>query len=233
MAIPDYQSIMLPLLKLAGDGQEHSFRNSWEQLAPILSFKEDDLNQWLPSGTNRLFQNRAGWALSYLKKAGLLQPTRRGHYMITDHGKSVLAESPNQINNKYLERFQEFLDFKTRVKQSSGDKDASNNENELESNETPEESLEYAYQTIRQSLSSDLLSQVKSCSSTFFENLVIELLVKMGYGGSRKDAGQAIGKSGDKGIDGIIKEDRLGIDIIYIQTKKWENGGVCGIILKK
>jgi restriction system protein len=218
MAIPDYQSIMLPLLKLAGDGEEHSLRETIETLAEHFSLSDEERRELLPSGRQPTFDNRVGWARTYMKKAGLLRSTRRGYFQITERGLDVLDKSPPKIDTAYLRQYPEFVEF-----QSPKPKGAEKRSPDLDDSTTPEEEIESAYQQLRESLIKELLETVKSCPPAFFEQLVIDLLVKMGYGGTRKDAGQAIGKSGDEGIDGIIKEDRLGLDIVYIQAKKWEN----------
>lgn len=217
MAIPDYQSIMLPLLKLASDKKEHSMREAIELLASFFKVSKTELQELLPSGQQRIFDNRVGWARTYLKKAGLLDSQKRGFFIITDKGLSVLKSNLQKITVEFLRQYPEFVEFQTIKKGSKETEDG-----EISVQQTPEESLEYGYQKLRQALSQDLLDKIKSCSAVFFEKLVVELLVKMGYGGSRQDAGQAIGKSGDEGIDGIIKEDKLGLDVIYIQAKKWE-----------
>ena len=220
MAIPDYQSIMLPLLQLAADQQEHALRETIDALADDFNLTDEDRNELLPSGRQATFHNRVGWARTYLKKAGLLKSTRRGYYQITERGLSVLAEKPTAISAKFLKQFPEFQEF-----QSASKKAVPNNgpEEEEESKQTPEEILEQAVQSLNDSLAADLVQTIKECSPSFFEQLVVDLLVTMGYGGTRKDAGQTVGRSGDGGIDGIIKEDRLGLDVIYIQAKRWEN----------
>lgn len=219
MAIPDYQSCMLPLLKFYGDGQEHSNRDSIDSLADHFKLTDDERRAMLPSGVQGLFDNRVNWARTYMKKAALIEPTKRGVHKITKRGLDVLKQKPESIDVNYLVQFQEFKDFRAlrHAKQEE-------EESELDLNgKTPEESLEGAYQKIRSDLAAELLQRLKSSSPAFFERLVVEVIVKMGYGGSRKDAGKAIGKSGDGGIDGIIKEDKLGLDAIYIQAKRWEN----------
>jgi restriction system protein len=218
MAIPDYQSIMLPLLKLAGDGKEHSLRETIETLSDEFDLSDEERRELLPSGRQPTFDNRVGWARTYLKKAGLLESTRRGYFRIAERGRSVLEKQPSEIDTAYLRQYPEFVEFQTPKQ-----KDTGTPRPEPDDSATPEEEIEAAYKTLRESLVAELLETVKSCSPAFFEQLVVDLLVKMGYGGTRKDAGQAIGKSGDGGIDGIIKEDRLGLDIVYIQAKKWEN----------
>jgi len=215
MAIPDYQSIMLPLLKLAGDQQEHKMKEITDTLADQFNLTEEERKTQIPSGTQSLFYNRVGWARTYLVKAGLLNTPNRGYIKITESGLKLLAEKPREINNKILKKYPGFQQF---IKVVPGE-----NPTPDPKVQTPEELIEEGYQTIRDSLAAELLAEVKAASPQFFERLVVELLVKMGYGGSRKDAGEAIGKSGDEGIDGIIKEDRLGLDVIYIQAKRWEN----------
>jgi restriction system protein len=220
MAIPDYQTCMLPLLEFLGDQNEHSLRETIDYLAAHFKLTEDELKQLLPSGQQAIFDNRVAWARTYLKQAGLLEPTRRGYFRITPRGLEVLKQKPGKINVKFLEQFKEFREFRQR-KRKPQDKLKENTKDESE--KTPAEALEAAYENIRDDLAKELLQQIKKCPPSLFEKIVVELLIKMGYGGSRKDAGQAIGKSGDEGIDGIIKEDKLGLDIIYIQAKRWEN----------
>jgi len=176
------------------------------------------LAESLPSGMPK-FQNRMGWAKTYLSKAGLLETVSRGSYRITKRGSDVLASAPLSIDNHYLWQFEEFKVFKARSGRKEGGGDASLAREEIA---TPEELLEAGYKQLRGTLAADLLQQVKNGSPAFFERLVVELLVSMGYGGTREDAGQVLGKSGDGGIDGIINEDRLGLDVIYLQAKKWE-----------
>ncbi len=228
MAIPDFQSIMLPLLKYAGDQKEHSLAKTTEELAQEFQLTEEEKKELLPSGQQAIFLNRVGWAKTYLTKASLLESTRRGIFKITDLGIQVLKQSPSEINMKFLENFPGYIEFKnlkgTRVnsKQNS-EEDYLSNLPIVNENITPEESIEIGYQKIRQELEDELLQKIKESSPSFFEYLVVDVLVKMGYGGSKRDAGQAIGQSGDGGIDGIIKEDPLGLDIVYIQAKRWDN----------
>jgi restriction system protein len=217
MAIPDYQAVMLPLLKILADEQEHSFRDSIENLAQFFKLSAEERKELLPSGQQKVFDNRIGWARTYLKKAGLMESTRRGFFKITKRGLDALKQNPPEINVKFLEQYPEFIEFKQVRKEK-----VSSDIEEIDK-QSPEDLVVAGYQKIRQELADELLAQIKSCSPEFFEKLVVELLVKMGYGGSRKDAGKAIGKTGDEGIDGIIKEDKLGLDTIYIQAKRWEN----------
>lgn len=219
MAIPDFQTVMLPLLRFAGDKQEHSFREAIDRLADECKLTDDERKELLPSGQQEVFNNRVGWARTYMKKAGLLETTRRGHFQITEMGSQVLSQEPPRVDVKFLERFDEFKQFRA-LRHTRADDEVIE---QIDFQATPEEALESAYKRLRDNLAADLLQQVKAASPSLFEKLVVELLVKMGYGGSRQDAGKAIGKSGDEGIDGIIKEDRLGLDIIYIQAKRWGN----------
>lgn len=207
MAIPDYQSIMLPLLRLASDGSEHTLREAVEELAEQFKLTEEERKELLPSGAQFTFANRVGWARTYMNKAALLESTRRGYFRITPRGQEVLAKSPSAINVKFLDQFPEFIEFRTKHREREQTTEAV----ETESLQTPGELLEGAYQKLREDLSAELLKTVRECSPAFFERLVIDVLVKMGYGGSRKEAGKAIGRSGDEGIDGIINEDRLGL----------------------
>jgi restriction system protein len=215
MTIPDFQSMMLPILKIMGDGQERSIHEILDCLNLKYQLSEDELNEMIPSGKQTLFYNRAGWARTYLSKSGLLEMTRRKYYKINKRGTDVLRQNPEKIDMRFLQQFPEYLEFKEAKRKPEktithpGDP-------------TPEEALEYVYAEIQENLALDVMAQVKNCSPAFFERLVVELLVKMGYGGSRREAARAVGKSGDGGIDGIIDEDRLGLDSIYIQAKRWE-----------
>jgi len=225
--IPDYQSLMLPLLKIVSDGAQHKYRDLIEQLAEEFQLSDDDRKELLASGNQAIFDNRVGWAKTYLKKAGLLDSPMRATFSISDLGRQVLATNPERIDSKYLKQFPSFLEF-INTSKTDNDLDEENVATNSSSNQTPEESLDKAYQRIRTSLASELLNRVVELSPAFFERLVVELLVKMGYGGSIKDAGKAIGRSGDEGIDGTIKEDKLGLDIIYIQAKRWKPGNIVG-----
>ncbi|MGZ8216856.1 restriction endonuclease [Methylomagnum sp.] len=216
MAIPDFQSIMLPLLKFAADGQEHTKREAVEYLAGHFNLSPTDLEQKLSSGRQTTFDNRIAWARTYLKMAQLLEAPKRGCFQIAPRGKYVLAQNPERINIKFLEQFPEF------VASRNSEKAKGNDSEQMVSEQTPEEVLELTHQKLRKNLADELIQAIKACSPAFFEQLVIDVLVGMGYGGTRQDAGKAVGKSGDGGIDGIINEDRLGLDSIYIQAKRWE-----------
>jgi restriction system protein len=224
--IPDYQKLMLPLLKLLSDSNEHKYRDLIEKLAIEFQITDDERKELLASGNQAIFDNRVGWAKTYLKKAGLIESPQRAIFKITEIGHDTLAKNLDNIDAKYLKQFPSFLEFQNASRNDNETVEELNTDSANE--QTPEESLDKAYQRIRKSLSSELINRVVDLSPSFFERLVVELLVKMGYGGSIKDAGKALGKSGDEGIDGTIKEDKLGLDIIYIQAKRWKPGNVVG-----
>jgi len=224
--IPDYQSLMLPLLKLVSDRKEYKYRDLIEKLSLEFKLTDKERKELLASGNQPIFDNRVGWAKTYLKKAGLIDSPKRATFVITELGLHVLEKNPDRIDAKYLRQFPSFLEF-IHADRNDGESEEEPISQEIIT-QTPEESLDRAYQQIRKSLASELISKVIDLSPAFFERLVIELLVKMGYGGSMKDAGKAIGKSGDEGIDGTIKEDKLGLDIIYVQAKRWKTSNVVG-----
>jgi restriction system protein len=210
---------MRPLLELASDGKEYGMADAREKLAAVFKLKKEDTKALLPSGRTPTFTNRVAWAKVYLTQAGVLESPRRGYLQITERGREFLKVAPPRITIKELERFPEFVEFRTpkHPKDRGVAFPASEDEGQ-----TPEEMLENAYLRFRSNIAAELLLRVTSSSPQFFEQLVVALLLNMGYGGSRKEAGEAIGKAGDEGIDGIINEDRLGLDVIYIQAKKWE-----------
>lgn len=218
MPIPDFQTLMLPLLRFCADGGEHGRHDALPFLAQEFALSESELAELLPSGKQAKFNNRIAWAKSYLKQAGLLETTTRGIFRISERGRSVLADNPVRVDMIYLERFPEYQAFRSGQRFGTQQDDAAGNIQQV----TPEELLESGYLQIRTALAADLLAQVKSASPKFFERTVVDFLLCMGYGGTREDAGQVVGKSNDGGIDGIIKEDRLGLDVIYIQAKRWE-----------
>jgi Restriction endonuclease len=228
MTIPDYQTIMLPLLKLASDGKERHFRDAVEQLASEFSLSDDERRELLPSGGAPLFNNRVGWARTYLKQAGLLGARKRGYFHITEQGKALLNSGPENINVGLLDKYESFRSFRTRTKREKDIQISQTIRYDDDADMTPEDALAAAYGKLRKSLEEDLLDQLSGMSPSFFERLVIDLLVAMGYGGSREDAGKAIGKSGDGGIDGVIKEDKLGLDAIYVQAKRWDKESTVG-----
>lgn len=220
MAIPDFQTLMLPLLRSYADGEIHSINEAVESLAREFKLTEEELRHLLPSGRQPTFRNRVAWARTYLSKAGLLSSPKRAHFRITPNGQAALAATPARIDIGYLNTFPEFVKFRTTKHE---DVPSATPPVPTEQRENPEEQIESAYAQLRRALASDLLTRIQVAAPDFFERLVVELLLKMGYGGSRQDAGRAIGRSGDGGIDGIINEDRLGLDSIYLQAKRWEN----------
>lgn len=219
MAIPDFQSVMLPLMRYCADGKEHAISETTDALADQFKLTDEERKVLLPSGVQEVFKNRVAWAKSHLKMAGLIANPKRGIYNITERGLETVRKNPPLINLRYLYQFPEYLAFRKTHRERPESTDEAENGHAG----TPEEMLESAYEKIRDSLAAEILQKLKSCSPSFFARLVVEVIVKMGYGGTRQDAGKAIGKSGDGGIDGIIKEDKLGLDTIYIQAKRWEN----------
>jgi len=202
-----------------GDCKERSLREIQQYLADFFELTDEERNVRIPSGQSSVINNRVGWARTYLTKSGLIERTGRAIFRLTDRGANVLKDPPSKIDVRFLEQFPEFLEFQNSSKNPIGN---STQSNQIFKDSTPEEEIEAAYQGLKNLLAEELLTRILSCSPAFFEQLVVDLLVKMGYGGSRKDAGERIGKSGDEGIDGIIKEDRLGLDAIYIQAKRWQ-----------
>ncbi|MDF3130489.1 restriction endonuclease [Kiritimatiellaeota bacterium B1221] len=222
MSIPDYQTLMFPVLKISEDGNTHKFRDAIEILAEGFSLTDEERRELLPSGSQAVFDNRVGWARSYLKQAGLLDSPKRGFFKITERGRELLNSGITKIDNSVLEQFEEFQEFKNRKKKKDDTKSDDSIESSIDSDQTPEDQIASAYRTIKAGIQKEILENIMNSSPAFFERLVIDLIVRMGYGGSRSDAGRAIGKSGDGGIDGIINEDKLGLDVIYIQAKRWE-----------
>ncbi|RJO62495.1 MAG: restriction endonuclease [Dehalococcoidia bacterium] len=223
MSIPDYQSIMLPLLEIAADGKTHQISEAIEYLGKRFKLTPKEKDELLPSGKQEIFNNRVGWARTYLKKAVLLKTNERGRFCITERGldvlKNVTTRHLTRIDQKYLSQFPEFLEFKAKHKEKEREAPA------LE-HEPPKEQIEYAYEQLVEELEGDILQQLKSVSANRFEHIVIDLLVAMGYGGNRQDAAKAIGKSRDEGLDGVINEDKLGISKIYVQAKRWGDKNV-------
>ncbi len=216
MPVPDFQSFLAPLLSFAEDGETHSVAEARARLAEQLAMTPADLAELLPSGKQSRFANRIGWALTHLKHAGCVEYPKSAHFRITDRGRGVAAQRLNRIELKFLDQFPEHKQF--RASRSAPDVPATP---PVYAVQTPEEQLEQAYESIRAETADTLLDHVKKASPEFFERLVVDLLLRMGYGRSREDAGRAIGAAGDEGIDGVISEDRLGLDTIYIQAKRW------------
>ena len=217
MPIPDFQTLMRPLLELHSDKNEHLNRDLVDTLAQQFKLTEEERREMLPSGRAKLFDNRVGWAKTYIANAGLIQSPKRAISVITERGIEVLNQG-QPINLKLLKGITESQESITATEKQKKTIPTENNTEET----TPEESFENAYLKVRQEVEQELLQNILNNSPDFLERLVVDLVVKMGYGGSQKDAGEAIGKSGDEGIDGVIKEDPLGLDIIYLQAKRYE-----------
>lgn len=216
---PDFQLIMLPFLKIISDGKEHTTVETNQKLAKYFNLTDEKLEEYLPSGSQKTFPNRVAWTRSHLKMAGLIENTKKSSFRITEVGKQLLESNPKDINLRVLKTIPAYQERTGRTH----DEDFPTEIENSQISKTPKEMIENSYLAIRKSLAHELLFKIKSSTPSFFETLVVELLVKMGYGGSIKDAGRSIGRSGDEGIDGIIKEDKLGLDVIYVQAKKWEN----------
>lgn len=219
MAIPDYQTLMLPALKLGATG-EVQIKDAYQLLSDEFNLTPEEREHMLPSGTMTTMRNRVTWAVSFLVQAKLLHRPKRGFFTVTERGKEVLTNAPGVIDIQFLEQYPEFIEF--RNKKKSGDNSTVNVDTDETS--TPEERIDSAYSEISVTLKDELLSKVQEGTPTFFERLIVNLLVSMGYGGSVANAGRHVGKSGDEGIDGVITEDKLGLDIIYVQAKKYAPG---------
>ncbi len=226
MACPDFQSLTLPILQVAAGGGEFSLSALRSEAAKKLSLSEADLAEKIPSGKQSRYNNRSNWACIYMTEAGLLEWVRRGTYRITPRGREALAKTPVRIDVAFLSQYPEFLTWRNKSNDEDGEDGGHGNAAGAVAGPiegaTPEEQLEAAYDSLRHSVESELITKILAASPSFFENLVVELLVTMGYGGSVADAGKALGRSGDDGLDGIIKEDKLGLDAIYIQAKRWD-----------
>jgi len=225
MSIPKYHELMLPMLRELSDGNEKTISELKTNLAAKFKLSEEELKELLPSGNQQVFDNRVGWARTYLKKAMLIESARRGVFKITDRGRAVLKENVQNITASYLKKFDEFREFQNLDKSNEEGKEESY---VSESESTPVELFEKSYRKIQSDLKKEILEQILSCSTFFFEKLVVDLVINLGYGGSRKEAGEAFQKTGDEGIDGIIKEDKLGLDLIYIQAKRWKKDSCVG-----
>lgn len=214
MAVPDFQSFFRPLLDFAADGKEHSMQEARDAIARTMALPEADIKERLPSGIQTKFDNRIAWAKSYFVQAKVLESPRRGHFCITQRGLDLHKLGHKRIDVRILNQYPEFVEFH---------KARTTKEEEQETPvETPEETLQKAYESIRSDLAGQVVERIMSNPPQFFERLVVDLMVAMGYGGSRADAGKSVGGTGDEGIDGIIKEDRLGLDLVYLQAKRWD-----------
>jgi restriction system protein len=228
--IPDYQSIMLPFLKGAASGEEMWVLPYVDAMADSFKLTEEEREKSRENGKGEtVFANRVRWAKTYLTQAGLLESTRRGHFKITELGKQVLAQNPTRIDNNFLRQFPQFVAFMERSS-TNGDRvnEAKEEPCTRTETQTPEEQIETAGSTIDDALRANLLSQIHKASPAFFENLILDLLTAMGYGGGRQDAAQRLGKTGDGGVDGVIKEDVLGLDTIYLQAKRYQPDATIG-----
>ena len=225
MPLPDYQSLMLPVLKTAAHG-EIRLRNATELLAEEFQLSEAERAEMLPSGQQTIFANRVGWAKTYLKKAGLVETTRRGYFQITERGRKILKKEPDSINNQFLKQFDEFKQFRDRTTKEEEEPEPSIPDSTT--SYTPDEVMRTAHQQIEDTLALELLGRIINAPPDFFERLIITLLISMGYGGSATDAGRALGQSGDDGVDGVIDQDALGLDQVYIQAKRYAAGNNIG-----
>jgi restriction system protein len=225
MPIPDYQGFMLPLLHIVSDGRTYTIRELGTRLSDEARLTPEERDQLLPSGTQTVVSNRVQWAKTYLKKAGLIEQPARGSVVITQAGRDLLASKPTSVDRESLKVFPSFVSFLSKHIPGAPAEDGPSTSDLLTPEpltETPEESIESAFGVLRSELADDLIERLKAGSPEFFERTVVRLLVAMGYGGSLADAGQVMGKPGDGGIDGLIKEDKLGLDAVYIQAKRWE-----------
>jgi restriction system protein len=227
MAIPDYQSLMLPVLVASSKG-EVRIGSVVEELADQLALTSEERSELLPSGKQTVFSNRAHWAKSYLSKAHLVEITRRGHFQITERGQKLLENHPSHIDNRLLMQFEEFRQFRER----SNEANETANEVALPSIEdqrqTPDESMRMAHRQIETALAQDLLDRIREAPPDFFERLIVNLLLNMRYGGSTENAGRILGRTGDDGVDGVIDQDALGLDRVYIQAKRYAVGNSIG-----
>ena len=227
MPIPDYQSLMLPVLRFAGDRKEHALAELRQRIAADLKLSEQELAERLASDSQTVFASRVAWAIQYLKQAAAIEAVRRGVYRITDRGLSISKDNPAEITLKTLRQFPEFVRFEGKGAESEVASALEPTTLPLsptgEVKFTPEESLENSYQLLQDALATELLETIKSGTPAAFEKIVVDLLVAMGYGGSVEDAGKVVGRSGDGGIDGIIKQDKLGLDFLYVQAKRWKD----------
>lgn len=224
MPVPDYQTVMLPLLRLTSDGQEHTLVQAADAIADEFNLTDEERKEMLSGSGQLKIYNRVGWSRTYMAKAGLLEAVGRGKFKITERGLELLKQKPKKIDVNLLNQYPEFVEFRTGSTGNKSNASAGNGVDLVAAQQTPQELLESSYQALHRQVADELIEKISRSSPRFFEKLVVDLLVAMGYGGSRRDAGQALltGKSGDDGIDGIIKEDRLGLDAVYVQAKRWK-----------
>ncbi|MCX6602373.1 MAG: restriction endonuclease [Acidobacteria bacterium] len=212
---------MLPVLRVAEDREEHAVSAMRQRIANELNLSDDETAARLASDSQTIFANRIGWAVQYLKSAAAIRAVRRGVYQITERGSLLLKSQPPEITVRLLRQYPEFIEFEGKRSESGPSSALTPPQDETKA--TPEESLESSFQVLRDALGRELLELIKNGAPAAFERLVVDLLVAMGYGGSVEDAGKVVGKSGDGGIDGIIKQDKLGLDAIYVQAKRWKD----------
>ena len=224
MSVPGYQEFMFPVLKSIYDGKQYHKQEIYEKMAMVFKLTPEQMEETLPSQKELTYTNRVGWALTYMKKAGLVDSPARAYYKITNEGKKLVDNNVTNLNTKYLRRYPSFVEF-----QSASHETVSKEAVDVaKDDETPYEKIVSYNAVIKKSICDDLLNKILEQSPYFFEQLVIDLLVSMGYGGNIEDAGRATKKSGDEGIDGLIKEDKLGLDTIYIQAKRYKKDNLVG-----
>jgi restriction system protein len=221
VAIPDFQTLMRPLLVAVSDGQDHAITAVRARLADDFALTDDELEEQLPSGRAKTFGNRVGWATTYLYRCGLLERPKRSVYRITERGRTVLGQNPERVDLKVLAQFEELHEFRQAKAPNEGV--ATVPKVAPSSDQTPEEQIDTAYAQLRSALAAEVLDRISEQTPEFFEQLVLDVLHGMGYGGRRDDSVHRLGKSGDEGVDGVIREDELGLDLIYVQAKKWAN----------
>jgi restriction system protein len=223
MAIPDFQTIMRPMLAMLADDEDHTVKEVRERLADHFALTQEELEAMLPSGRAKMFANRVGWATTYLYQTKLLERPKRSVYRISPRGHEVLAQNPTRVDLRILAQFDELHEFRAKAP-TTGSKPTTDVESEPSGAEhTPEEQIDVAYRLLRSALAAEVLERVKEQSPAFFEQLVLDVLRAMGYGGTQEDAASRLGQSGDEGVDGVIREDELGLDLIYVQAKRWQN----------
>jgi restriction system protein len=227
MSIPDYQSLMLPVLDASSRG-EVRIGEVAEELADKLGLSSEERSELLPSGKQTVFNNRVHWAKSYLSKANLVEITRRGYFRITPRGQAVLDSKPAHVDNKLLMQFEEFRQFRERSSAPEKPDSQPTNPALEDQRQTPDESMRMAHRQIETALGHDLLKRIREAPPDFFERLMVNLLVSMGYGGSAEEAGRTLGRSGDDGVDGVVDQDALGLDRVYIQAKRYAAGHSIG-----
>ena len=225
--IPDYQTLMLPVLKSCSDG-EVTTTEVIKNLADDFKLTEEEREDLLPSGKQTTFSNRVHWAKGYLKQAGLLKYTKRGSYIITEEGVNALSQNPDRIDNKFLGQFESFKEFRSRKGTIPDESNTNNSSDANDHGSTPDELLRSSHAAITESIASELLSRIREAKPILFEHLVVELLLAMGYGGASDNPGKILGKTGDDGVDGVIDQDALGVDQIYVQAKRYAEGNNIG-----